>query len=175
MTASLLLSLLIATTTFLPGANGFVPYQQPKGKYTSLLLSSTPSPSTPAVELTTIPGRKPSNDWELDCYSRPVVVAGGKKLWEVLITDSTASFRFIKTLPSNQVNSKELRKTVEELMENDKLPKPSTIRFFRGAMFNMINIALADLDVVARPSRCTYAVAQWLEERHRNVYPTMEG
>jgi len=42
-------------------------------------------------------------------------------------------------------------------------------------MFNMINIALSDLDVVGRPSRCTYAIAQWLEERHRDVYPKMEG
>ena len=39
----------------------------------------------------------------------------------------------------------------------------------------MINIALSDLDVVGKPSRCTYAIAQWLEERHRNVYPQMDG
>jgi hypothetical protein len=126
--------------------------------------------------LTIIPGRKPSVDWELDCYSRPVVGAGGKKLWEVLVTDATGSFRYCKTLPSNQVNSKELRKTVEDLMDDAAIPeKPSTIRFFRGAMFNMINIALSELDVVGRPSRCTYAMAQWLEERHRDVYPKMEG
>lgn len=113
-------------------------------------------------------------DWELDCYSRPVVAAGGKKLWEVLITDSSGSFRYLKTLPSNQVNSKELRKTVEELID-DMDVKPNTIRFFRGAMFNMINIALSDLDVVGRPSRCVFSLANWLEERHKNVYPNMEG
>ena len=124
--------------------------------------------------MTQIEGRKPSQDWELDCYSRPVVGVGGKKLWEVMITDSTGSFRFLKTLPSNQVNSKELRSTVEQLIEEADV-KPSTIRFFRGAMFNMINIALSELEVVGRPSRCTYTVAQWLEERHKNVYPNMEG
>ena len=138
--------------------------------------ASGSSPAASDVQLTIVDGKKPSNDWELDCYSRPVVAAGGKKLWEVLVTDSTGSFRFCKTLPSNQVNSKELRKTVEELMDDASIPvKPTTIRFFRGAMFNMINIALADLDVVGRPSRCTYAIAQWLEERHRDVYPQMEG
>lgn len=136
-------------------------------------LYSSITPST-GVEITRIPGRKPSADWELDCYSRPVVAVGGKKLWEVLITDSTGSFRFLKTLPSNQVNSKELRATVEELFEQSDV-KPNTIRYFRGAMFNMIKIALSELDVVGRPSRCTYAVAQWLEERHRDVYPKMEG
>lgn len=88
-------------------------------------------------ELELIPGRKPSQDWELDCYSRPVVAAGGKKLWEVLLTDATGSFRYRKALPSNQVNSKELRKTVEALIEDPRIEtKPSTIRFFRGAMFN---------------------------------------
>lgn len=29
-----------------------------------------------------------STEWELDCFSRPVLV-DGKKLWEVLITDTT--------------------------------------------------------------------------------------
>lgn len=136
-------------------------------------LFSSPS-STSGAELTRVPGKKPSVDWELDCYSRPVVAVGGKKLWEVLITDSTGSFRYLKALPSNQVNSKELRATVEELLEEVDV-KPSTIRYFRGAMFNMIKIALSELDVVGRPSRCTYAVAQWLEERHSKVYPKMEG
>ena len=33
-----------------------------------------------------------STEWELDCYSRPVVMADGKKLWEVLLTDSTGMY-----------------------------------------------------------------------------------
>ena len=140
---------------------------------TSTRLFSTP-PAQSAIEMTKSPDKKPSTDWELDCYSRPVVGPGGKKLWEVLVTDSSGSFRFLKTLPSNQVNSKELRKTVEELIDDADV-KPSTIRFFRGAMFNMINIALSELDVVSKPSRCTYEVAQWLQERNRDVYPKMEG
>jgi hypothetical protein len=128
------------------------------------------------IEFIQYTDKKTSDDWELDCYSRPVVAPGGKKLWEVLITDSTGSFRFVKTLPSNKVNSKEVRQTVEDLMEDPRIEsKPSTIRFFRGAMFNMINIALSELDVVSRPSRGTYSIAQWLEERHKDVYPKMEG
>jgi hypothetical protein len=128
------------------------------------------------IEFIQYTDKKTSDDWELDCYSRPVITPGGKKLWEVLITDATGSFRFVKTLPSNKVNSKEVRQTVEDLMEDPRIEsKPSTIRFFRGAMFNMINIALSELDVVSRPSRGTYSIAQWLEERHKDVYPKMEG
>jgi hypothetical protein len=151
--------------------DSFSPAVSFSSKSTTTQLFSTPSPTS---EIVRVPDKTPSNEWELDCYSRPVVVAGGKKLWEVLITDSSGSFRFLKTLPSNQVNSKELRKTVEDLMDEMDV-KPSMIRFFRGAMFNMINIAMSDLDVVGRPSRCTFALAQWLEERNRNVYPKMEG
>ena len=114
-----------------------------------------------------------TDEWELDCYSRPVVV-NGKKLWEVLITDSAGSFRFRQELPSNQVNSKTLRQVVDDLMEFSDT-KPNIIRFFRGAMFNMINIALSELPVTSKPSRCTFALASWLEERHAHEYPSMEG
>lgn len=172
------------TSTPARGGSKYVCLPKQKSPASNLLFSTaadapggSSSPvAASGVDLTIVEGKKPSADWELDCYSRPVVAPGGKKLWEVLLTDSTGSFRFCKTLPSNQVNSKELRKTVEELMDDATLPvKPTTIRFFRGAMFNMINIALTDLDIVGRPSRCTYAIAQWLEERHRDVYPGMEG
>lgn len=101
-------------------------------------------------------------------------MVGGKKLWEVLITDSAGSFHYRQPLPSNSVNSKTVRQVVDDLMEQAEV-KPNTIRFFRGAMFNMINIALSELPVTAKPSRSTFALAAWLEERHRDVYPKMEG
>jgi len=116
-----------------------------------------------------------TDEWELDCYSRPVVTPEGKKLWEVLITDSNGSFRYLKKLPSNQVNSKTLRGAVDDLVERSEV-KPNVVRFFRGAMFNMINIALQELPgLTSKPSRCTFALAAWLEERHRLVYPKMPG
>jgi hypothetical protein len=168
-----LLLALCSVTALLCSTEAFVAVPSSQSAHLATARFSSPV-STAGVELTRNPEKKPSVDWELDCYSRPVVAVGGKKLWEVLITDSTGSFRYLKTLPSNQVNSKELRTAVEDLFELSDV-KPSTIRYFRGAMFNMIKIALSELDVVGRPSRCTYAVAQWLEERHRKVYPQMEG
>ena len=172
----LIIALAIAAVSVVSGfqSSSLMPSRSKHG----LLRSSVTSieTSNPDIDFTVYEGRKPSEDWELDCYSRPVITTGGKKLWEVLITDSTGSFRFCKTLPSNQVNSKVLRQTVEDLMEDPNIDtKPSTIRFFRGAMFNMVNIALSELDVVGRPSRCTNSIAGWLEERHRDVYPNMEG
>eukprot|EP00566_Odontella_aurita_P015154 CAMPEP_0113533532 /NCGR_PEP_ID=MMETSP0015_2-20120614/4661_1 /TAXON_ID=2838 /ORGANISM="Odontella" /LENGTH=343 /DNA_ID=CAMNT_0000432603 /DNA_START=68 /DNA_END=1099 /DNA_ORIENTATION=+ /assembly_acc=CAM_ASM_000160 len=159
----------------LEGASGFAPLHlgslKNAGHNVAVHMSS--ESVVPASTKELIEGREPTEEWELDCYSRPVMV-NGKKLWEVLLTDSSGSFRVCETLPSNKVNSRELRRVVEEAME-DSDAKPSTIRFFRGAMFNMINIALSEVDVVARPSRCTFALAQWLEERNRDVYPKMDG
>jgi RNA-binding protein Tab2/Atab2 len=115
-----------------------------------------------------------SEEWEIDCYSRPVTADDGKKLWEVLITDSKGSFRYLKTLPSNLVNSRNLRKAVEEVMEQAPV-RPRVIRFFRNQMFNMITIALSTLDLEVKPSRRTHNLFMWLEEREANIYPTMSG
>jgi len=123
----------------------------------------------------TFEGVQASDQWELDCYSRPVLVEGGKKkLWEALLTDSNGSFRICQTIPSNKVNSKELRGILENYIDQAEV-KPRTIRFFRGAMFNMIKIALSDLDVEGKPSRCTFMLAKWLNERNTKVYPMMPG
>jgi hypothetical protein len=115
-----------------------------------------------------------TDEWELDCYSRPVLGGDRKKLWEVLLTDSEGSFRYVKPLASNAVNSKVLRKILEEVMDISPV-KPKSIRFFRKQMFNMISIALTDLDVEAKPSRRTSSLSLWLEQREKHVYPQMSG
>ena len=129
-----------------------------------------PSP-TCAVSVTA----KPSPAWELDFYSRPVQGTDGKKLWELLVTDGTSSFRHVEAVPSNCVNSRELRTRVQRLVDEAEV-RPSTIRFFRAQMKNMISIALNELpDVTCKPSRVTYALYDWLDERERDVYPAMPG
>ncbi|CAN0265334.1 unnamed protein product [Ectocarpus sp. 6 AP-2014] len=156
-------------------------------RHSTGLSMSTPaeSPTPPSVkeggvgagaETTIKPGAKISNEWELDVYSRPVVGADGKKLWELLICDSTGNFRHVSPIPSNMVNSREVRRTIEGVIE--AAPggsKPTVIRFFRNAMFNMIDIALKEVEVAVKPCRTTYAMYQWLEERERDVYPAMAG
>ena len=133
-------------------------------------------------------------EWELDFYSRPVQGADGKKLWELLVTDSEGSFRHVEVaaarrtlptdalacthdsplraptvcqphshlphattnlhkpraymyakqaVPSNCVNSRELRTRVERLLDAAEA-RPTTIRFFRSQMKNMITIALGE-------------------------------
>ena len=58
-------------------------------------------------------------------YSRPVMV-NGKKLWEVLVTDANDSFRLYETLPSNRVNFCELRRVIEDAIEQAET-KPNMV------------------------------------------------
>ena len=108
---------------------------------------------------------KVSNEWELDFYSRPVQGPDGKKLWELLVTDAQGTFQHVEAVPSNCVNSRELRARVQRLIDDTPL-KPKKIRFFRTQMKNMISIALNELpDVLALPSRATYQLYDWIDER----------
>jgi hypothetical protein len=115
-----------------------------------------------------------TDEWELDVYSRPVMNSDNKKLWEILITDSAGSFRYLKTIPSNLVNSRNLRNAVEEIMESAPV-RPKIIRFFRNPMFNMITIALSTLEIEVKPSRRTHNMFSWLNEREKYIYPAMPG
>lgn len=123
-----------------------------------------PTPLAPAIDTT----------WELDFYSRPVLGADGKKLWELIIVDASGRFEHVEVIPNSLVNSRELRKRISDVID-DAPVKPLVIRFFRKQMMNMITIALSQIDVQVRPSRRTYSLFQLLKERERQVYPNMPG
>ena len=130
---------------------------------------ASPSPRTISPKST------PSQSWQLDFYSRPVQGSDGKKMWELLVTDDTGVLRHVEAVPSNCVNSRELRSRVQRLIDEQPIP-PTMIRFFRTQMKNMISIALSELpDVACKPSRVTYALFDWIDEREREVYPAMPG
>lgn len=148
-----------------------------KTSTTSLLAipasSTTTSSSFDASDATFPEGI--TDEWEIDCYSRPVVAEDGKKLWEVLVTDSSGKFRYVKSLASNVVNSRNLRRVVEDLADRSPV-RPRVIRFFRNQMLNMITIALSQIDgLETKPSRRTHSLLNWLQERETTVYPKMSG
>ncbi|OLP17582.1 hypothetical protein BST81_14740 [Leptolyngbya sp. 'hensonii'] len=120
--------------------------------------------------------------WELDFYSRPILDEQGKKLWEVVVCESPQSitrspdtlFRYAKFCSATQVNSVWLREALEEAIAKGGHP-PNRIRFFRRQMNNMIKKACGELGIDALPSRRTYALNQWLQERVQKFYPTVPG
>lgn len=143
--------------------------------YRSFPISAADDSSVNVSNKQPVPLAPPASDvWELDFYSRPVVGFDGKKLWELLITDSTGTFEFVDVVPNTLVNSRELRKRVEAAMDI-ATRKPTVIRFFRSQMFNMIQIALSELDVIVSPSRKTYALYKLIKYRESKVYRKMPG
>lgn len=120
--------------------------------------------------------------WELDFYSRPILDENQKKLWEVLIcesatnidTDLNSLFKYAKFCSSQTVNSIWLREAIAQAID-EAGETPQKIRFFRRQMNNMITKACDDAGILSSPSRRTHVLMQWLNERIRDFYPTMEG
>jgi len=123
-----------------------------------------------------------SKIWELDFYSRPIIDENNKKLWEVLICESLSdvkqstatSFRYSQFTSNQSVNSLWLKEAIEEAISQAG-EAPKKIRFFRRQMNNMIAKACEDANILAAPSRRTYTLKRWLEERSLNVYPQQAG
>ena len=122
------------------------------------------------------------NIWELDFYSRPILDANQKKVWEVLICESPTDvltkvdslFRYAQYCPSTQVNSVWLRQALQEAIEKSGVA-PIKIRFFRRQMNNMITKACQDMGIPALPSRKTLVLNQWIQQRMEEVYPQEPG
>lgn len=88
-------------------------------------------------------------------------------------------WREVVQLPASDINSVSVRKAVAEIIERAPV-KPTTIRFFRRQMVNMLSIALDALaktrsNLRVLPSRSTHALYAWLDERQACVYPSMDG
>lgn len=122
-----------------------------------------------------------SNDWEIDCFSRPII-REGKKLWELMVTDKNAIYRRVAQMKPTRVNSVVVQKLMTIFIEESKV-KPRSIRFYRKVMKNMLTVALTTIkDVLPNmkelrilPSRNCHMLRLWLAYREREVYPKMEG
>ncbi|NET35360.1 MAG: DUF1092 family protein [Cyanothece sp. SIO1E1] len=120
--------------------------------------------------------------WELDFYSRPILDEHQKKKWEVLVCESSLDvlrpgdslFRYAQFCSNTEVNSVWLRTALEAAIAQAPSP-PDKIRFFRRPMKNMITKACQELGIPAQPSRRTFALHQWLQQRHQDFYPDQPG
>ena len=120
--------------------------------------------------------------WELDFYSRPIVDENNRKVWEVLICETSLNingseeeiFRYSQYCSNQEVNSVWLGNAIKEAMAKSG-QTPQKIRFFRTQMNNMISKACKDLGIAFAPSRRTFNLNQWLAERMQEVYPNHPG
>jgi hypothetical protein len=120
--------------------------------------------------------------WELDFYSRPLLDENNKKLWEILLCASQTGieapagepFKYAEYCPNSQVNSLWIAEALQRAIAQAG-QTPDRIRFFRQSMNNMITKACGDVNLVAQPSRRTFALSRWLQERMTDVYPQHPG
>ncbi|CAJ1427892.1 unnamed protein product [Effrenium voratum] len=123
-----------------------------------------------------------SSQWEVDCFSRPIM-RDGKKMWELMVTDANGVYRRVAQMKPTRVNSVVVQKLMTIFIEESKV-KPQSIRFFRKVMKNMLIVALnAVKDSLPQymekckviPSRNCHMLRLWLSYRDREVYPKMMG
>jgi len=122
-----------------------------------------------------------SQEWEVDCFSRPIM-REGKKLWELCVTDANGIYRRVAQMKPSRVNSVVVQKLLMIFIDESKV-KPRSIRFFRKVMANMLTVAMSAIQNEVKymdklkiiPSRNCHMLRLWLNYRERQVYPKMEG
>lgn len=71
-------------------------------------------------------------EWELDFCSRPILDERGKKVWELVVCDSSLSLQYTRYFPNNVINSITLRDAISSIAQDLAVPLPEKIRFFRS-------------------------------------------
>lgn len=71
------------------------------------------------------------SEWELDFCSRPILDIRGKKVWELVVCDSSLSLQYTKYFPNNVINSVTLKDAIVSISDYLGVPLPEKIRFFR--------------------------------------------
>jgi len=109
--------------------------------------------------------------WQADFYRRPLRDANDQVLWELLICDSTRSFEYAAFCPQPQANASWL---VSQLQLAAEQQLPDLIAVFRPQSLSLLEVAGLRLGVAVEPTRYTFALKQWLQERSQ-LYEHMEN
>ena len=133
--------------------------------------SPTPqgTPAGPPGEIVDLP-----IDWQIDFCSRPMKDERGKKMWELLICDESRSFQHAEFFPNNRINSVELSKAIQRVL-NEQGARPKRFKFFRSQMQTIITRACNDVGVPPLPSRRCQTLTRWLDQRAEEVYKKHPG
>ncbi|GMI95734.1 hypothetical protein like AT3G08010 [Hibiscus trionum] len=114
-------------------------------------------------------------EWELDFCSRPILDTRGKKIWELVVCDSSLSLQYTKFFPNNVINSITLKDAIVTISEDLGVPLPQKLRFFRSQMQTIITKACKELGIKPVPSKRCLSLLLWLEERYESVYMRHPG
>ncbi|PMB32696.1 hypothetical protein CEN47_10520, partial [Fischerella thermalis CCMEE 5319] len=105
--------------------------------------------------------------WQADFYHHRRQQASGQVLWELLICDRDRSFQFEASCPQSEANSNWVAVQLQ-LAAGGNLP--DVIQVFRPQCLGLIEQAGRSLGINVEPTRRTFALKQWLQEKQ---YPTV--
>ena len=112
--------------------------------------------------------------WQADFYRRPLKDEAGGQLWELLICDSTGTFRYSALCPQSQANAGWLATQLQQAAAAASPPQaegagsqnlPDAIQVFRPQSLSLIEAAGKRLGVPVQPLRRTGTLKQWLRQR----------
>lgn len=109
--------------------------------------------------------------WQADFYRRPLRDASGQVLWELLICDPTLTFTYVALCPQSEANATWLVSQIQ-LAAGQQLP--DLIQVFRPQSLSLITSAGERLGISVEPTRRTFALKQWLQERSP-LYQSMDN
>jgi hypothetical protein len=103
------------------------------------------------------------NIWQADFYRRPQADTLEQVLWELLICDADRSFEYQATCLQQQANAKWVAAQIQ-LAAVKQLP--DVIQVFRPQSLSLIQQAGKSLGISVEPTRRTFALKQWLQEKN---------
>lgn len=109
--------------------------------------------------------------WQVDFYRRPLRDPSGQVLWELLICNSTRTFEYEAFCPQSQANADWL---VSQLQLAGVEQLPELMQVFRPQSLSLIETAGLRLGIAVEPTRRTFALKQWLQERAQ-LYLTLDN
>jgi hypothetical protein len=105
--------------------------------------------------------------WQADFYHHRQQQAAGQVLWELLICDRDRSFHFEASCPQSEANSHWVAVQLQLAADGNL---PDVIQVFRPQSLGLIEQAGRSLGINVEPTRRTFALKQWLQEKQ---YPTV--
>lgn len=113
---------------------------------------------------------KPEAIWQVDFHPCPLLDDQGKRVWELLVCDSTGTWQQACYASNQEVNSRWVSERLQAYLALAPVP-PLLIRIFRLRMVALLQRAAELVGIPTRLSRRVYSLQRWYHYRQEQVYP----
>ncbi len=108
--------------------------------------------------------------WEMDFNALPLRDQQDKRVWELLVCDTSGAFKQACYCNNQQVKSEWVTEQLQQYL-TITADKPVAIRVFRSRMSSILQRGCVGAGIPMRPSRRVYTLRKWMQQRATDVYP----